>query len=128
MPVLVNRGWVNEDKASASSRREGQPAGTVTIEGIARVPNARHWMQLDNEPQKNAWFWINLPEMAKHAGLDALTPIVVEAGPAANPGGWPLGGQTRVNIPNNHLQYIITWYSLALALLVIYVIYHCKRR
>ena len=39
-----------------------------------------------------------------------------------NPGGFPIGGQTRIRFPNDHLQYAITWGSLALALIVIYVI------
>jgi surfeit locus 1 family protein len=36
----------------------------------------------------------------------------------------PIGGQTRIDLPNDHLQYAITWFCLAGALIVIYVIYH----
>jgi surfeit locus 1 family protein len=39
------------------------------------------------------------------------------------PGGWPEGGQTRLALPNNHLQYAITWFLMAAALLVIYGLY-----
>ena len=39
------------------------------------------------------------------------------------PGGWPEGGQTRLELPNNHLQYAITWFLLAGALVVIYLVY-----
>jgi surfeit locus 1 family protein len=35
-------------------------------------------------------------------------------------------GQTRINLPNDHLQYAITWFSLAIALAVIYVVYHLQ--
>ena len=38
------------------------------------------------------------------------------------PGGFPVGHQWRVDVRNDHLQYAITWYALALALLVIYVL------
>ena len=51
-------------------------------------------------------------------------PYFVDAGPAANPGGIPIGGQTRTDLPNDHLQYAITWYSFAITLMVIYLVYH----
>ena len=125
--VLVNRGWTPPEKRFADSRPEANPAGEVTIEGVAREPRGRAWMQPDNQPDKNFWFWIDLPAMAAQSGVPAVAPVVVEAGPAEVPGGYPLGGQTRVTIPNDHLTYAITWYSLALALLVIYVVYHLRR-
>ena len=40
------------------------------------------------------------------------------------PGGLPIGGQAKVELPNNHLEYAITWYSLALTLIVMFVLYH----
>ena len=43
--------------------------------------------------------------------------MVIEADATPNPGGLPLGGQTRTELPNNHLQYAITWYGLAAGLL-----------
>jgi surfeit locus 1 family protein len=65
--------------------------------------------------------------MAFYAGLDPLVSWYVEAGAAPNPGGFPMGGQSKVDLPNDHLQYAITWYSLALVLLVIYLIYSTTR-
>ena len=46
-----------------------------------------------------------------------------EAEKSEVPGGWPQGGQTRLELPNNHLQYAITWFGLAAALVVIYAFY-----
>ena len=51
-----------------------------------------------------------------------------EAGPRPNPGGWPIGGQSRTEPRNDHLAYAITWYGLAAALVVIYVLWHLRRR
>jgi surfeit locus 1 family protein len=55
-------------------------------------------------------------------------PFYVDAAAVPNPGGWPKGGVTRLRLPNDHLQYAITWYALAAALLVIYVVYHRQNR
>ncbi len=42
---------------------------------------------------------------------------------AENPGGLPLGAETRIHLKNHHLAYAITWYTLAFPLLVIYVLH-----
>ena len=124
--LLVNRGWVPEAQKDPAKRAEGQVAGQVTVDGAIRLPGRQNWLQPDNEPQNNVWFWADLQAMADRAGIPAaeLVPVFLEAGPAPNPGGIPIGGQTKVTLPNDHLQYAITWYILAVALAVIYVLYH----
>ena len=57
------------------------------------------------------------------AGTPIVVPFFIEAERSDIPGGWPQGGQTRIDLPNNHLQYAITWFALAFCLVVIYVIY-----
>jgi surfeit locus 1 family protein len=127
-PVLVNRGWVPKDRKEPGTRAEGQVAGEVTIDGIARLRQVRTgWLSgmiPDNQPDRNLWFTMDPPAMASAAGLGEVAPIYVEAGSAPNPGIYPLGGQTRVSLPNDHLQYAATWFLLAIALAVIYVVFH----
>ena len=48
----------------------------------------------------------------------------VDAGGVPVVGGVPVGGQTRLDIPNDHLQYAITWFLLAAALAGVYLAYH----
>jgi len=124
--LLINRGWVPVERKLPEHRAEGQVAGPVAVEGLVRLPRGAAFMQPDNEPQHNMWFFIDLPAMAGHADLPLRTDLYVDAGPAENPGGYPLVGQTRIELPNDHLQYAITWGLLALALIVIYVAYHLK--
>jgi surfeit locus 1 family protein len=59
--------------------------------------------------------------MAKSVGVPAekLVPFFIDANDAPNPGGWPKGGVTLIDLPNNHLQYAITWYGLAAALVFV---------
>jgi surfeit locus 1 family protein len=124
--VLVDRGWVPIEKKLQESRAQGQLAGDLTLDGVMRLSQRQAFMQPDNEPEKNVWFFLDLPAMTAKAGLPARSDIYVEAGPAPVPGGYPLGGQTRINLPNDHLQYALTWALLAGALIVIYVIYHLR--
>jgi surfeit locus 1 family protein len=44
-----------------------------------------------------------------------------------NPGGWPKGGTTEINLPNNHLQYVVTWYGLALTLIAVFAVFARQR-
>ena len=43
------------------------------------------------------------------------------------PGGFPKGGVTRVDLPNRHLEYAITWYGLALTLIGVYLAFAASR-
>ena len=53
--------------------------------------------------------------------------MLIEADTTPNPGGWPRGGQTVVTFRNEHLQYAITWFLMAAALLGVYLAYHVSR-
>ncbi len=127
--LLVDRGFVPEDKKLPASRSAGEPKGEVTITGLLRLPPRAkpHWFLPANNAERNYWFWVDVPAMAAAAGLDRVLPFYVDADDTPNPGGLPLGGQTRLDLPNNHLQYAITWYALALALAIIAFIFLRRR-
>ena len=124
--VLIDRGWVPVERKAPDARPEGQLPGAQAIDGIVRLAPGKAWMQPDNEPGKNMWFFVDLPAMKSASGVALRTDLYVDAGPAENPGKYPVGGQTRIELPNDHLQYAITWGLLAVALAVIYVLYHLK--
>jgi surfeit locus 1 family protein len=119
--LLVNRGFVPYDLKDAAKRPRGQVAGEVTITGLARNPLTEKPSRMipDNDPAKNIFYWKDRDVMAATAGLPAdykLVPFFVDANDAPNPGGLPVGGVTIIDLPNNHLQYAVTWYGLAAAL------------
>ena len=120
--VLIDRGWVPADARDPETRRESQYSGEVTVEGLVRDSDRPGWFVPDNDPYRNYWFWRDVPAMAEAAGVADALPFFVEAGPAPNAGGLPIGREYRLNIANNHLSYAITWFSLAVALAVIYVL------
>jgi len=124
--VLVDRGFVPDALKEPSSRAQGEINNEVAVTGLARAPNNQGRFIPDNEPAENRWFWRDLDAMSRSmfpAGAPDIAPFILEAERSDIPGGWPLGGQTRLDLPNNHLQYALTWFLLALCLVVIYVIY-----
>lgn len=122
--VFINRGFVPLGLRDSATRAAGEITGPVHIEGLLRLPPQRKpgWFIPDNDPRRHRWFWIDLPQMAAADGFAQVAPYYVDADAAPNPGGWPQGGLTQVRLPNNHLQYAIIWFSLAVVLLVIYVL------
>ncbi len=126
--VLVDRGWVPPTHKDPATRADGQISGPVHVTGITRVPRKGGVFVPDPDVRGNLWFQIDIPAMAAATGLE-LMPIVVDAArEPVNPGGLPVGGQTRLDIPNNHLDYAFTWFGLGLTLIVIYVVYLRRRR
>jgi surfeit locus 1 family protein len=125
--VLFDRGFVPQEQKDPARRAQGQLAGTVELTGIVRRNQEQRQFAPDNAPDRNVWFHVDVPLMRSMAGgkpdpkLDAF---FLEADAALNPGGVPVGGQTRLDIPNDHLQYAITWFLLAAALAGVYLAYH----
>jgi surfeit locus 1 family protein len=63
--------------------------------------------------EANIWFARDLLPMAAALGTEPLLVIAESVSPPP-PGGWPKPLRLGVNLPNDHLQYAITWFSLAL--------------
>lgn len=125
--VLVNRGWVPRERKDAATRQAGQAAGEVTVAGIVRKPWGQGLFVPDNDPARNLWFYGDAAAMRRAAGVDGPD-LFVEAVAEPVPGGLPAGGQTRLDIPNRHLQYALMWYGFAVALAAIYVLWHRRER
>jgi surfeit locus 1 family protein len=110
-----------------TTRAQAQPEARVEVTGIVTPGGRASSWTPDNDPARNSWFYVDPAAIAAARGLGpvpAKVPdLVVEADATPNPRGLPVGGQTATELPNRHLEYVLTWYSLALALVVIYVLY-----
>lgn len=131
--LFVNRGFAPFDRKDAATRPQGQVEGEVELTGLARdpLPGKPSSILPDNDPAKNIFYWKDLAAMAATAGLPAdatVLPFFVDAGPAPNPGGLPVGGVTLIDLPNSHLQYAITWYGLAASLAAVAGAWFLRRR
>lgn len=119
--ILVNRGFVPYELKTPESRPESLTEGTVTVTGLARrrLDEKPSFIVPDNEPGSNMFYWKDWRVMAETSGVGGIedyVPFFIDADDTPNPGGLPVGGVTIIDLPNNHLQYAVTWYGLALAL------------
>ncbi len=120
--ILVDRGWLPYDRRAGPEADVFRPKGAVRIVGILRRP-ARHWSQPADDPARNDWYGVDLEHMAVIAGVAHFLPYVIEVDATPNPGGFPVGGQTRLVLPNDHLGYALTWFGLAVAVAVIFALW-----
>jgi len=124
-PILIDRGFVPQSLKAPEARAGSEPEGLVTVQGIVRSGTPAHGFIPKGEHQGAVWYSRDLEGLGTAMGLE-LAPFLIEAGASPNPGGWPLGGQTRIELRNAHLGYAITWFGLAIALCVVYLLYHRK--
>ncbi|MEP1206641.1 MAG: SURF1 family protein [Rhizobiaceae bacterium] len=133
--IFVNRGYVPLQGKAIDSRMEGQVAGNIELAGLSRSAPAGKPNSFvpDNDLKKNVYHWKSLSQMQSRAfqsggeggeggggeGSVTVLPFFVDADDAANPGGLPKGGVTLIKFPNSHLQYALTWFGLAGALLAV---------
>ncbi|MFZ5779594.1 MAG: SURF1 family protein [Pseudomonadota bacterium] len=125
--VLFDRGWIPQERKDPASRPQSRPDDRVEITGIVRRTQERRQFAPENVPERNVWFHVDVPLMRRMAGGKPdpkLDSFFLEADATPNAGGLPVGGQTRLDIPNDHLQYAITWFLIALALVGVYLAYH----
>lgn len=107
--ILINRGWVSRKHIDPKTRKTGQISGTTELEGIVRLNESRP--QFSPEHKNGPFMYRDISKMCALTGSD---PYFIDAkyDPNLRDGG-PIGGQTRVTLRNEHLSYIITWYSLS---------------
>ncbi len=119
--LIVNRGFVPYDFKDVARRQKGQVTGRQSVTGLVRVPLPEKPNSFipDNALDKREFYWRSLEQMIslmKTPESEDFVSFFVDADETPVPGDWPRGGTTIVSFPNNHLQYAITWYGLAFAL------------
>lgn len=115
--VLVERGWLPE---SASAP---EPAGTVTVEGYVRPGERAGWLSAVDDPATRHFYTLDPARIGAVLGARDVEPFVVVALGRDVPGVYPEPAEHLPQPPNNHLQYVITWYGLAVALLVTFILW-----
>jgi surfeit locus 1 family protein len=123
-PILVDRGFVPEERLAPGTRDDGNVEGEVTVRGIARESEMPGPFSPRNEAGRNLWFSRDAAAMAAAVGLPQALPFFIEADATENPGGYPKSGQPEIALRNPHLGYALTWFGLASVLLAIYLAYH----
>ena len=114
--ILVDRGFI----AQGLTLTAGQTLATP-ITGILRRGDTRNFVTPPNDPARNLWYGRDIAAMAQALGVSKPAPTYLMLEQLAPPPGGPVIAPLPSDIPNNHLQYAITWFGLALALAGVYL-------
>jgi surfeit locus 1 family protein len=126
--VVVNRGFVPEGRQNPASRAGGEITGIVEMVGALRWPEARGIFSPNDQPARNLWFVRDPVGIAAAKGWRDVAPFYVELERPQPSGGLPQTGALKADLRNEHLQYAITWYGLALVLVVMFGFWLRARR
>jgi len=125
--VLVNRGFVPDDRRDPMTWDQGEQKGDVSVTGLLRMSEPRGGFLRTNDPAGDHWYSRDVGEIAAARGLSDVAPYFIDADATPNPGGLPIGGLTVINFPNNHLVYAFTWFTLG-AGVAVGTVYAWRRR
>jgi surfeit locus 1 family protein len=118
--ILINRGFVPESYKDRATRLAGLMVGPVVLSGLARWTEDRNFFTPADNPITGEWFTRDIQAIAKAENLTRVAPFFIDADASA-PGGLPQGDETILSFPNNHLQYALTWFGLAIGLVGVYI-------
>jgi len=116
---LVNRGWIpfeKKDLPEINLVDQNQIVGTLMLQ---TKPST---FKPENDIEKNYWFTLNREDILKFTGRNFSEYVIYLNGDYKIP-------KPRVitaKISNNHKKYAITWFSMAISILLIYLYFRKK--
>lgn len=118
--ILVDRGFV-PDTVAERPLVDVTASAPVEVIGLLRNPDPANFVTPDNQPDANIWYSRDVEAMAATLGASAPAPVFLLAETPTNPDfpalePTPLPGE----IANRHLEYALTWFGLAGALIAVY--------
>ena len=116
---LINRGWISFDK---KNKPEINVVDQKNIIGTLMIQSKSSSFKPKNEVDKNYWFTLDREDILKFTGKNFSKYIIYLNGNYENP-------RPRVitaKISNNHKKYAITWFSMAISILLIYLYFRKK--
>ena len=116
---LINRGWIPFDK---KNKAEINLVNTNRIIGTLKKQSKANSFKPENDIEKNYWFTLDRDDIFSYTGKKFSKYIIYINGDYKTP-------EPKVitaNISNNHKKYAITWFSMAISILLIYLYFRKK--
>lgn len=124
--MLVDLGFAPLDARDVATA----PAEHVTLTGLIRASEEPGSFTPAPDLPNRIFYARDVAAMAASIDLAVVPGMVLEAEAMRPPfaGKWPRTGRAITEITDNHLQYALTWFALALVLSVIWAVYHWRPR
>ena len=125
--IVINAGFVAntmQDRAQqdrAVARLIGN--APVTLTGYLRFPEAAGALTPAEDLTKRLWFTRDHRAMARVLGWGEVAPFYIDLETPAPDSGVPKPGPLTVHLKDDHLQYAITWFGLAGAVVIAFAVW-----
>ena len=119
--LLINRGWIQNDKKADTKINK---VNIRDFEGIIKKITKPNLFKPENDIKKNIWYSLNLRDLMEFTGYKLDNFVIILQN---NQNGFIKKKIVTPNLPNNHLKYALTWYSVALSILL-YFLYFRKKQ
>ena len=116
---LINRGWISFDK---KNKPEINIIDQKNIIGTLMLQSKSSSFKPKNEIDKNYWFTLDREDILKFTGRNFSKYIIYLNGNYEI----PRPKVITAKISNNHKKYAITWFSMAISILLIYLYFRKK--
>ena len=116
---LLNRGWIPFEKKDTP---EINIIDQTNIVGTIKIQGRKNIFKPDNDLKGNYWFSLNREDIFKFTGKKFSKYIIYLDGNYQ----LPKPKKITANISNNHKKYAMTWFSLAISILLLYLYFRKK--
>ena len=116
---LINRGWIPFEKKNF---KEINVFDEKDIVGTLKLQGRKNIFKPDNDIKENYWFSLNREDILKFTGKEFSKYIIYLDGNYQV----PKPKKITANISNNHQKYALTWFSLAISILLLYLYFRKK--
>ncbi len=120
--VLVNRGWIN--KNLKGNLEINLKENEVKITGLLREIYKANIFKPQNDLKNNIWFTLDANDLKELTGKQFSNYMIFLEKPKNKV---PVPKKISIDVPNNHLKYAITWYSIAISILFYYLYFRRKK-
>ena len=120
--VLVNRGWIN--KNLKGNLEINLKENEVKITGLLREIYKANIFKPKNDLKNNIWFTLDANDLKELTGKQFSNYMIFLEKPKNKV---PVPKKISIDVPNNHLKYAITWYSIAISILFYYLYFRRKK-
>ena len=116
---LINRGWIPFEKKDSEEIYEFDESNII---GTLKFQGRKNIFKPDNDIKENYWFSLDREDILEFTGKEFSNYIIYLGGDYQS----PKPKIITANISNNHKKYAITWFSLAISILLLYLYFRRK--
>ena len=122
--IIVNRGWIPTKRKPQGLRLQSILPGDLTLTGVIMKSEQKYRFTPENDLKQNVWFYADIDQMRELIDSSVESFYVMQITEKQDLNSTPIVNTLDFNIFNNHLSYAMTWFSFALILICIFLLYH----